>query len=65
MEGDGSGSGLAVSGVERVVGGVLMIGHTPLSALSRTGSSDEIAQLLLPLRSKLLSLHSCRIFLLH
>ena len=64
IEGDRSGSGLTVSGVEGVIGGVLMEGGTLLSTLGGTGGSDEIAQLLFLLRGKLLSLHSLRILLL-
>ena len=43
IEGDGSGSGLAVGGVEGVIGGVLMEGGTLLSTLGWTGGGDEIA----------------------
>ena len=41
-----------------------MESSTLLSTLGWTGSSDEIAKLIHPLRGKLLSLHSCRILLL-
>ena len=64
IEGDGSGSGLAIGGVERIIGGVLMEGGTLLSTLGWTDISDESAQLIHLLRSKLLSLHSFRILLL-
>ena len=43
IEGDRSGSGLTVGGVERIIGCVLMEGGTFLSTLRWTGCSDEIA----------------------
>ena len=64
VEGDGSGSELAVGGIEQRIRGVLMVGDAPLSTLGGTGSSDKIAQLIHPIRSKLLPLHSRRILLL-
>ena len=65
MKGNGSGSGLAVGGVEGVIGSVLMVGHTLLSTLGWTGSSDEIAQLLHLLIREFLSLHPSGVGLSH
>ncbi len=58
VEGYGGGSGLLICRIEGSISSVLMIGDAAFSALRWTGCSNEIAQLLLPFGSGLLSLHT-------
>ena len=43
IEANGVGGGLTIGGVERVIGGVLMVGDALLSTLGGAGRGDEIA----------------------
>ena len=65
IEGNGSGSRFTITSIESVICNILVIGHSSLSTLGRTGGGNEIAQLILPERRSLLSLHSCCVGLLH